>query len=104
MILEVAKLSVRAGQGAAFEQAFAEAQSIISSIDGYISHQLQRSIETSGRYLLLVQWRRLEDHTVTFRQSSGFQDWRRLLYHFYELPPELEHFEQVPGAEGSTSR
>jgi heme-degrading monooxygenase HmoA len=95
VVLEVALLHVRSGESAAFEQAFADAQSIISSMDGYISHQLQRSLETPDKYLLLVQWRRVEDHTVGFRQSAGYQEWRRLLHHFYEPLPIVEHFESV---------
>ena len=95
MVLEVVILSVRSGQSAAFERAFADAQVIISSMDGYISHQLQRSLETPDKYLLLVQWRRVEDHTVGFRQSAGYQEWRRLLHHFYEPLPIVEHFESV---------
>jgi heme-degrading monooxygenase HmoA len=95
MILEVASLNVRAGQSAAFEEAFAEAQAIIASMDGYISHQLQRNLEAPDRYLLLVYWRRLEDHTVGFRQSAGYREWKRLLHHFYDPFPAVEHFEMV---------
>ena len=95
MILEVALLNVRSGQSAAFEEAFAEAQVIISSMDGYLSHQLQRCLEAPDKYLLLVQWRWLEDHTVGFRQSAGYQEWRRLLHHFYDPFPTVEHFEAV---------
>lgn len=93
MILEVAVLNIRPGQGAAFEQAFAEAQSIISSTDGYLSHQLQRCLETPDKYLLLVQWRRLEDHTAGFRQSAGYWEWKRRLHHFYDPFPVVEHYE-----------
>lgn len=97
MVLEVVILSVRSGQSPAFERTFADAQVILSSMDGYISHQLQRSLETSDKYLLLVHWRRIEDHTVGFRQSAGFQEWKRLLHHFYDPPPVVEHFEAVFG-------
>nr|MBA3276855.1 antibiotic biosynthesis monooxygenase [Chloroflexia bacterium] len=62
MILEVATLDVRSGQEAAFETAFREAQVIIAAMDGYQSHELQRCIENSSRYLLLVKWETLEDH------------------------------------------
>jgi heme-degrading monooxygenase HmoA len=93
MVLEVVILSVRSGESAAFERTFADAQAILSSMEGYISHQLQRSLETPDRYLLLVQWGRIEDHTVGFRQSAGFQEWKRLLHHFYDPPPVVEHFE-----------
>jgi hypothetical protein len=66
MILEVAILDVKAGQAKAFEAAFGQASNIISSMSGYVSHELQRCIETPNRYILLVQWQTLEDHTMAF--------------------------------------
>ena len=95
MILEVAILHVRPGQEAAFEQAFAEASPIIASMCGYSSHELQRCLETNNRYLLLVQWQTLEDHTVGFRTSTGYQEWKRLLHHFYDPFPTVEHYQTV---------
>ena len=95
MILEVALLKVRPGQAEAFENAFASAQPILSSMPGYKSHELRRCIEEPDKYLLLVQWRRLEDHTIGFRQSRQYQDWKRLLHHFYDPFPSVEHFEMV---------
>ncbi len=98
MILEVALLDVRKGQESEFETAFAQAQAIISTMDGYIYHQLQRCVENERRYLLLVQWRTLEDHTEGFRGSSQYQEWKRLLHHFYDPFPSVEHFEFVMGS------
>jgi heme-degrading monooxygenase HmoA len=95
VILEVAVLDVRPGQEAAFVSAFDQAQRIIAGMPGYISHQLQHCIERSNRYLLLVNWERLEDHTEGFRQSPQYEEWRRLLHHFYEPFPEVEHYEPV---------
>lgn len=95
MILEVAVLNIKAGQGQAFEAAFAKAQSIISSMPGFVSHQLQRCLETKDRYILLVNWQSLEDHTIGFRQSPQYQEWRTLLHHFYEPFPTVEHYERL---------
>jgi heme-degrading monooxygenase HmoA len=92
MILEVAILDVRAGQTAPFEAAFAEASPIIASMPGYLGHELQRCVENANRYLLLVRWRALEDHTVGFRTSPQYQEWRRLLHHFYDPFPTVEHY------------
>ena len=97
MILELAFLNVRAGQNEAFEQSFKAAQTIILSMHGYVSHQLPRYLEVPDKYLLLVNWRQLEDHTIGFRQSTGYQEWRRLLHHFYDPFPAVEHFEAVFG-------
>jgi heme-degrading monooxygenase HmoA len=95
MILEVAILDVKPGQERDFESAFATAQDIISSMPGYVSHQLQRCLEKTNRYLLLVNWETLEDHTVGFRGSEQYQQWRRLLHHFYDPFPEVEHYARV---------
>ncbi len=93
MILEAAVLNVRAGEESAFEQVFRAAAPLIAGIPRYISHQLQRCMETKGRYLLLVRWGTLEAHTVGFRQSAAYQEWKRLLHHFYEPFPVVEHYE-----------
>ena len=95
MILEVAVLNIRPGQSGAFERAFAQAQLIISAMPGYRSHELRRCLEVADQYILLVTWQRLEDHTVGFRQSSQYQEWRRLLHHFYDPFPTVEHYERV---------
>lgn len=96
MILEVAVLNVRAGHEPAFEAAFAEASPIIASMPGYVSHQLQRCIEVPNRYVLLVNWTSLEAHTVGFRGSARYQEWKRLLHHFYDPFPTVEHYRCVP--------
>ncbi len=94
-ILEVAILNVRSEESHAFELAFMQAQSIISSMQGYVFHELRRCIEVSGKYILLVYWQTLEDHTEGFRQSSNYQEWKKLLHHFYEPFPIVEHYENI---------
>lgn len=91
-VLEVAMLDVRRGQSAAFEAAFATAQSIIASMPGYQRHELRRCVEVPDRYLLLVWWNALEDHTVGFRGSAQYQEWKRLLHSFYDPFPVVEHY------------
>jgi heme-degrading monooxygenase HmoA len=95
MILESAPLQVKPGQYAAFEAAFREAQAIIASMPGYISHELQRCIEREGQYLLLVRWESVEAHEVGFRKSPQYQEWKKLLHHFYDPFPTVLHYEQV---------
>ncbi len=95
MILEAVFLPILLGREAEFEVAFRQASTIIAAMPGYISHELQRGIETPNKYLLLVRWQTLEDHTIGFRQSAEYQTWRQLLHHFYEPFPVVEHFEQI---------
>jgi heme-degrading monooxygenase HmoA len=95
MILEVATLQIKPGQTAAFEAAFAQAQKIIASMYGYLGHELQHCVEDDRQYVLLVRWATLEDHTVGFRQSAQYQEWRTLLHHFYDPFPTVLHYEPV---------
>jgi heme-degrading monooxygenase HmoA len=92
MILEIAQLQVRQGQTEHFEAAFAQAQSIIASMKGYRGHELQHCLENDHQYMLLVRWDRLEDHTVGFRRSAQYQEWRALLHHFYDPFPTVLHY------------
>ena len=95
MILELAMLHIRPGPTADFEAAFAQAQGIIAGMKGYVRHELQRCVEDDHKYVLLVWWLTLEDHTVGFRGSAGYQEWKTLLHHFYDPFPTVEHFTQV---------
>ncbi|MBL8077909.1 MAG: antibiotic biosynthesis monooxygenase [Anaerolineales bacterium] len=93
MILEAAILDVVSGKEKEFESAFAKASPIIASMNGYISHQLQHCLEAPNRFLLLVQWETLEAHTIGFRGSAEYQEWRKLLHHFYDPFPVVQHYE-----------
>ena len=95
MILEVATLHVKPGEEREFEAAFCRAQAIIASMPGYVSHQLQSCLEDPSRYLLLVNWETLEAHTVGFRTSARYQEWRELLHHFYDPFPDVHHYQVV---------
>ena len=95
MILECAPLQVRPGQSEQFEAAFREAQTIIASMPGYRGHELQRCIEREGHYLLLVRWDSVAAHEEGFRKSPQYQDWKRLLHHFYDPFPTVLHYESV---------
>ncbi|WP_409526160.1 antibiotic biosynthesis monooxygenase family protein [Nitrincola sp. MINF-07-Sa-05] len=95
MILEVAILDIKPGLETEFESSFGEAQHIIASMNGYVSYQLQRCMEKPSRYILLANWLALEDHTVGFRESAEYQEWRRLLHHFYDPFPDVEHYQSV---------
>ncbi|MCH6564200.1 MAG: antibiotic biosynthesis monooxygenase [Myxococcales bacterium] len=92
MVLEVAILNIRPNRSAAFEEAFAEAQAIISAVPGYRRHELRSCVETPDRYLLLVWWKDLESHTLGFRGSPEYVRWTELLHHFYDPFPEVEHY------------
>jgi heme-degrading monooxygenase HmoA len=95
MILEVAILNIKYGSNYEFEAAFQTASIIIAGMNGYISRELQRCLEIENQYILLVRWQKLKDHTIGFRQSPEYQEWRSLLHHFYNPFPTVKHYEIV---------
>jgi heme-degrading monooxygenase HmoA len=92
VILEHALLTVDSGRRPDFEAAFAQAKGLIAAMPGFRRLSLSRCLERDDRYLLLVEWDRLEDHTVGFRGSADYQQWRALLHHFYDPFPVVEHY------------
>ena len=95
MILEVAILNVKGGQEKQFEIDFAIAGQFISSIKGYVKHSLRKCVEQQNKYILLVDWENLEDHTIRFRQSAEYLEWKNILHHYYDPFPTVEHYETV---------
>jgi heme-degrading monooxygenase HmoA len=95
MITEIAILKIRAGASAAFEEAFIQAQLIIEAARGYIQHELQQCLDEDDKYLLVVRWKTIEDHTMGFRESQGYKEWKRLLHHFYDPFPVVEHYKRI---------
>jgi len=94
MVLEHAVLDVIPGEEMAFEKAFGRAQRIIAAAEGFLALRLSRCVERPNRYLLLVEWERLEDHVEGFRGSPGYIEWRTLLHHFYDPFPTVDHYEE----------
>ncbi|MCU1379506.1 MAG: antibiotic biosynthesis monooxygenase [Acidimicrobiales bacterium] len=95
MILEHALLDVVPGQEPAFERAFEQARPLIAGTPGFRSLRLERCVERPAQYLLLVEWDHVHDHTEGFRGSPAYDEWRRLLHHFYDPFPLVEHYATV---------
>ncbi|MEI6732486.1 MAG: antibiotic biosynthesis monooxygenase [Comamonadaceae bacterium] len=96
MILELADIRIHPGQNAAFEEAIGRGlQSVIPAAKGFQGYKVNRGIESPERYVLQIFWETLEDHTVGFRQSPAFSQWRSIVGPFFAGPPTVEHFELV---------
>lgn len=93
MILEQAVIAVTAGLEDDFEVAVGQAKDLISRAQGFRSLRLLRGVEEPGKYLLLVEWETLDDHTVGFRESELFVRWRELIGPYFASPPEVSHFD-----------
>ena len=95
MVVEIAQIEVKPGMEAEFEAGVQKAAPLFQRAQGCSGMELQRSIEKPSRYRLYVQWTSVEDHTVAFRGSADFQEWRKLVGHCFASPPEVEHTERV---------
>ena len=95
MILEIAQIDVKPGLESEFEAGVAKAAPIFQRAKGCKGLTLQRSVEKPARYRLFIQWDTVENHTVDFRGSADFQEWRKLVGHCFASPPEVEHVRQT---------
>lgn len=95
MIYEIAELYIQPEAHAAFQAAVAEAVPIFKAASGCLSMRLDRDIEVPDTYHLVIGWATLEHHTVDFRGSAGFQQWRGLVGGYFAQPPKVEHFATV---------
>ena len=95
MVLEIAQIDIKPGLEAEFETGVTKAAPIFKRARGCKAMELQRSIEKPQRYRLFVKWDTLENHTVDFRGSEDFQEWRKLVGHCFASPPEVEHTRQA---------
>jgi heme-degrading monooxygenase HmoA len=99
MILERAVIHVLPAQEAEFEAAISEARGVIAQSPGFRSLRLLRGVERPRDYLMLVEWDSIEDHTVGFRESRLFHQWRGLIGRFFDGEPNIQHFEPLESLE-----
>lgn len=96
MILELADIRIHPGQNAAFDEAIQRGlRDVISKAKGFQGFKVNKGIETPERYILQIFWDTLENHTVDFRQSDAFTQWRAIVGPFFASPPVVEHFDLV---------
>jgi heme-degrading monooxygenase HmoA len=98
MILEVADIRIAPGRNAHFDAAIRRGvESVIAKAKGFRGYQVHKGVESPERYLLTIRWDTLENHTVDFRESPAFAEWRAIVGPFFAQPPQVEHFELVAG-------
>lgn len=95
MITEIAQIEIKPGMESEFENGVKNAAPLFQRVKGCRGMELQRSVEKPSRYWLFVSWETLENHTVDFRNSPDFQEWRKLVGHCFAARPEVEHAAQV---------
>ncbi len=100
MILELADLRIQPGQQAAFDEAIQRGiKQVISGATGFQGYKINQGIENPERYILQIFWATLENHTIDFRESPAFGEWRAIVGPFFATPPIVEHFNLVAKSE-----
>jgi heme-degrading monooxygenase HmoA len=95
MIVERALIPVTPGSEADFEAAMQQAKGVVAQAKGFRSIRVTRGIESPSTYLLILEWDTLEDHTVGFRESELFTQWRGLIGQYFAEPPSVEHYTPI---------
>ncbi len=93
MILELADIRIKPGNQAEFDAAILRGlETVIAAAKGFQGYKVNKGIESPERYLLTIFWETLENHTVNFRQSPAFAQWRAIVGPYFAAPPVVEHF------------
>jgi heme-degrading monooxygenase HmoA len=93
MILEVADIRIQPGKNAEFDAAIQRGvETVIANAKGFRGYEVHKGIESPERYVLMIRWDTLENHTIDFRQSSAFTAWRAIVGPYFATPPQVEHF------------
>lgn len=96
MILEIADIRIAPGKQAEFDKAVQLGiETVASKAKGFRGYKVNRGVESPERYILMIYWETLENHTVDFRQGPQFAQWRAIVGPFFAVPPVVEHFELV---------
>ena len=93
MILEIADIRIHPGQQAAFDEAIQRGlASVIGNAKGFRGFKVNKGVEDPERYILMIYWETLENHTVDFREGPLFPQWRAYVGPFFAVPPVVQHF------------
>ena len=93
MILELADIRIQPGKQAEFDAAIQRGlEQIIAKSKGFRGYKINKGIESPERYVVMIFWEKLENHTVDFRQSPAFSEWRAIVGPYFAVPPTVEHF------------
>jgi heme-degrading monooxygenase HmoA len=96
MILEIADIRIPPGKQAEFDAAILRGlTTVIGTAKGFRGYKVNRGVESPERYILMIYWETLENHTVDFRGGPLFAQWRAIVGPYFAQPPVVEHFELV---------
>jgi heme-degrading monooxygenase HmoA len=100
VILEIADIRIQPGRQAEFEVAIQRGlAAVVSRAKGFRGFKINKGVESPERFVLMIFWETLEDHTVAFRQGPLFAEWRAIVGPFFAAPPAVEHFTLVARSE-----
>ncbi|HEY3081192.1 MAG TPA: antibiotic biosynthesis monooxygenase family protein [Chloroflexota bacterium] len=97
MIVEVAIIRAKPGQGEAMQQGLAAAREVISRSEGYRGSRFQRGIEDPERFILYIEWDSVADHMEGFRNGPLFPQWRSHFGHLIDGTPDVQHYRVFAG-------
>lgn len=92
MFTEIVRIRILPGTEDAFEAAVAKAVDVFRRAEGCHGLGLSHCIEEPGLYAVAIRWRRVEDHTIGFRESTLFQEWRAFVSPYFAEPPNATHW------------
>lgn len=104
IVVEIATFDITPGAEDAFIASYESVRGLIAQSPGCLGMRMMRGIESPTRFVLTVEWESLEAHTVDFRESEGFGQWRAAIGPHFASPPAVEHVVDVEPSEQPAPR
>ncbi|MEK6443929.1 putative quinol monooxygenase [Pseudonocardia sp. T1-2H] len=90
-VLEVAHLTIKAGEEEAFVNSAQGAAKILADDSGCRAVELIQGIEQSDAFLFVIEWDSVEAHE-TFRATEQFQLFRTAIGKYFAGPSSFAHY------------
>lgn len=96
MITEIAQVEILADKHGDFEKALDVAvETVLMKARGFLDFELLHGIEQGDLYTFLIRWESLEDHTVSFRESDLYVQWREIIQPYFASNPKVDHWTPI---------
>lgn len=96
MITEIALVEILVDKHEDFEKALSVAvETVLMKAKGFLDFELLHGIERGDFYTFLIRWETLEDHTVGFRESDLYVQWRAIIQPYFVSSPKVDHWTPI---------
>lgn len=94
--VEIIRYNIPHDQGAAFENAYAQAGKYLQQSPYCLGYQLIHGNEEPDHYIVVIHWTSKDEHLQGFRKGPEFMPFFNLVKPYYNNIAEMKHYDLTP--------